>query len=126
MTRQLRAGKGKTGLVLANGGWVTYQHAVCLSSSPRSDGLPYPDTPPLPKYVTDVQIPEIAEQAEGDASIEVRWQAKYTRQTELTGHLHRLIQLSTIVQTSPSEATSWEGSGAAGTAFWRIMLTKRR
>lgn len=72
MTRQLRQGKGKTGLILANGGWVTYQHVVCLSSSPRSDGLPYPDTPPLPKYVTDVQIPKVVEEAEGDAAIEVR------------------------------------------------------
>ena len=71
MTRQLRAGKGKTGLVLANGGWVTYQHVVCLSRSPRSDGLPYPDTSPLPKFVTDVQVPKIAEVAEGDAVIEV-------------------------------------------------------
>lgn len=77
MTRQLRNGKGRTGLVLANGGWVTYQHALCLSSSPRSDGLPYPDTPPLPKYVTDVQIPKVVEEAEGDATIEVSL-AKYT------------------------------------------------
>lgn len=71
MTRQLRQGKGKTGLVLANGGWVTYQHVVCLSKSPRSDGLPYPNASPLPKYVTDVFVPPIAEQAEGDATIEV-------------------------------------------------------
>lgn len=71
MTRQLRDGKGKTGLVLANGGWVTYQHVVCLSRSPRSDGLPYPDASPLPKFVTDVQVPKIAEVADGDAIIEV-------------------------------------------------------
>lgn len=71
MTRQLRQGKGKTGLILANGGWVTYQHVLCLSRSPRSDGLPYPDANPLPKYVTDVFIPKIAEQAEGNATIEV-------------------------------------------------------
>lgn len=72
MTRLLRQGKGKTGLVLANGGWVTYQHVICLSRSPRSDGLPYPDANPLPKYVTDVFVPKIAEQAEGEATIEVR------------------------------------------------------
>lgn len=71
MTRRLREGKGKTGLVLANGGWVTYQHVICLSRSPRSDGLPYPDANPLPKYVTDVFVPSIAEQADGDATIEV-------------------------------------------------------
>jgi hypothetical protein len=71
MTRQLRAGKGKNGLVLANGGWVTYEHVLCLSRSPRSDGLPYPDEAPLPEVVKDVQIPQVEEQAEGAAIIEV-------------------------------------------------------
>jgi hypothetical protein len=71
MTRQLRAGKGKNGLVLANGGWITYEHALCLSRSPRSDGLPYPNEAPLPEVVKDVQIPRIVEEAEGAAIIEV-------------------------------------------------------
>lgn len=70
MTRQLRAGKGKTGLVLANGGVATYQAVVCLSRSPRRDGLPYPDCNPLPDMITDVQTPSIAVQAEGDAIVE--------------------------------------------------------
>lgn len=70
MTRQLRAGKGKNGLVLANGGVATYQAVVCLSRSPRRDGLPYPDQNPLPEMITDVQTPTIAAQAEGDATIE--------------------------------------------------------
>jgi hypothetical protein len=75
MTRLLRNptnGAPKTGLVLANGGWCTYQHVLCLSRSPRTDGLPYPDANPLPKYVTDVQVPEIIEEADGEAIIEVR------------------------------------------------------
>ena len=72
MTRQLRQGRGKTGLVLANGGVVTYQAAVCLSSSPRRDGLPYPEANPLPDLVKDVQTPTVDEKAEGDATIEVR------------------------------------------------------
>ena len=71
MTRQLRKGNGKIGLVLANGGLVTYQAAICLSSSPRRDGLPYPDINPLPEIVADVQKPTVDEQAEGDAVIEV-------------------------------------------------------
>lgn len=71
MARQLRAGKGKTGVILANGGVATYQNVVCLSTSPRSDGLPYPDHNPLPEYVTDVQVPTIDERAQGDATIEV-------------------------------------------------------
>lgn len=72
MTRQLRRGNGKTGLVLANGGVVTYQAVVCLSSSPRRDGLPYPTAAPLPPTTTDVQIPAVDEHAEGDAVVEVR------------------------------------------------------
>jgi hypothetical protein len=71
MTRQLRHGKGKTGLILANGGVVTYQAVVCLSSSPRRDGLPYPSSAPLSPTVNDVQIPTVDEKAEGDAIIEV-------------------------------------------------------
>ena len=71
MTRQLRQGRGKTGLILANGGVVTYQAVVCLSSSPRRDGLPYPTAQPLPPVVSDVQTPTVDEQAEGDAIVEV-------------------------------------------------------
>ncbi|KAK5175147.1 uncharacterized protein LTR77_000284 [Saxophila tyrrhenica] len=70
MVRQLREGKGKNGLVLANGGVVTYQAAICLSSSPRRDGLPYPSANPLPAAVKDVQTPQVDEKAEGDAIIE--------------------------------------------------------
>lgn len=94
MTRQLRQSKGKTGLVLANGGWVTYQHILCLSRSPRIDGLPYPDANPLPKYVTDVFVPPIAEQAEGDARIEVSPSQLSTATGMLTGSpdIHRRIR----------------------------------
>ncbi|KAK0276805.1 hypothetical protein LTR35_010199 [Friedmanniomyces endolithicus] len=70
MTRQLRKGNGQTGLILANGGVVTYQYAVCLSTKPRRDGQPYPDRNPLPEYVTDVQVPAIEEKADGSATIE--------------------------------------------------------
>jgi len=71
MVRQLRNGNGKTGLVLANGGVVTYQNVICLSSSPRPDGSPYPDKKPLPETVADVQRPSVDERADGDAIIEV-------------------------------------------------------
>ncbi|KAJ6260116.1 LOW QUALITY PROTEIN: hypothetical protein Dda_4337 [Drechslerella dactyloides] len=70
MTRQLRGGsKRKNGLVLANGGVVTYQHVVCLSTQPRVDGSAYPDNP-LPKVIDDVPVPQIDELAEGEAVIE--------------------------------------------------------
>ncbi len=71
MTRQLRAGKGKHGLVLANGGVMTYQHVICLSSSPRGDRSLYPASPPLPDVITDVPVPTVQVEAEGEASIEV-------------------------------------------------------
>lgn len=78
MVRQLRQGKGKTGLVLANGGVATYEHVVCLSRSPRKDGLPYPSESPLPPLITDIQIPKVDETAEGDASVET-YTVEYAR-----------------------------------------------
>ena len=71
MVRQLRTGNGKNGMVLANGGVATYQHVVCLSTRPKADGLAYPQENPLPEYVEDLPVPQIAAQAEGDAVIEV-------------------------------------------------------
>ena len=91
MVRQLRAGKGKTGLVLANGGWVTYQHVLLMSRSPRHDGLPYPDEDPLPKSVTDVQVPHIVEQANGEAIIEVSAHISLAPFNVLTMATSRLI-----------------------------------
>ena len=71
MVRELRADKGKIGLILANGGLATYQSVVCLSRSPRRDGLRYPSSNPLPAVITDIQVPVIDDQAHGDAIIEV-------------------------------------------------------
>lgn len=70
MVRELREGKSKTGLVLANGGMVTYQYVVCLSSSPRKS--PYPERNPLPDILNENPVPSIDEKAEGEAIIEVR------------------------------------------------------
>ncbi|KAF2840135.1 hypothetical protein M501DRAFT_952176 [Patellaria atrata CBS 101060] len=70
MTRALRHGPSTTGLILANGGVLTYQHAVCLSSKPRADGKPYPDHNPLPLVLDDVPGPPVEAQAEGEAVIE--------------------------------------------------------
>lgn len=71
MVRKLRTGKGKNGLVLANGGVITYQYVVCLSSTPRNDSSPYPEENPLPDTITDWYVPPIDEAAEGEATIEV-------------------------------------------------------
>jgi hypothetical protein len=72
MARKLRAGDGTYGLVLANGGVLTYQHVICLSSRPRADGRPYPTQNPLPSILENNTAPTIAEIAEGEAIIEVR------------------------------------------------------
>lgn len=70
MTRALRDGKGKTGLVMCNGGVLSYQHVVVLSKEPRREGA-YPQESPLPVRITDVPVPAIAAEAEGEAVVEV-------------------------------------------------------
>lgn len=71
MVRQLRIGRAKNGLILANGGVMTYQHVVCLSSQHRKDSSPYPDQNPLPDVISDTPVPHIDNLAEGEALIEV-------------------------------------------------------
>ncbi|EPS44194.1 hypothetical protein H072_1830 [Dactylellina haptotyla CBS 200.50] len=70
LTRQLRSGRGTTAMVLANGGVATYQHVVCISTQPRARNSPYPKENPLPKTITNVQVPPIDETPEGEAIIE--------------------------------------------------------
>ena len=72
MVRQLRQCENHhNGLILANGGVLTYQHALCLTNHPRRDGSPYPMKNPLPDQLEDVRVPAIAIAAEGEAIIEV-------------------------------------------------------
>ncbi|TGO31955.1 hypothetical protein BHYA_0375g00070 [Botrytis hyacinthi] len=64
MTRQLRNQRDQlsnhknagvsNGLILANGGVLTYQHVVCLSTQPKSEGNKYQDGNPCPKIVQNV------------------------------------------------------------------------
>ena len=65
ITRQLRSGKGRHGLVLANGGVLSYQHAVCLSTLP-GDGA-YPNGT---RAVDTDATPAVDETASGSAMIE--------------------------------------------------------
>jgi hypothetical protein len=69
MVRELRQGKVRNGLVLANGGMVTYQYVVCLSN--KAPTSPYPERNPLPDRLDDEPIPTVDEKAEGEAVIEV-------------------------------------------------------
>ncbi|EED23569.1 conserved hypothetical protein [Talaromyces stipitatus ATCC 10500] len=82
IVRQLRkpSSKKQHGLVLANGGVLTYQHVICLSRHPRKDGGTYPTTNPLPETLTDLPMPKILENAEGEATIET-----YTIEYNRTG-----------------------------------------
>ncbi|KAF2759840.1 NAD(P)-binding protein [Pseudovirgaria hyperparasitica] len=77
MVRQLRAKKGTTGLILANGGVLSYQHVVCLSSTPRVDGAAYPSKAPLSAHI-DVPSPEVDEAADGAAVVET-YTVEYNR-----------------------------------------------
>ncbi|POR34814.1 Uncharacterized protein TPAR_05013 [Tolypocladium paradoxum] len=78
MSRALRSRKHKTGLILANGGVLTHQHALCLSAQPRRDGRVYPSTNPLP-VIADESRPPFAESAQGPATIET-YTVEYDRQ----------------------------------------------
>ncbi|ATY59631.1 acetyl-acetyltransferase [Cordyceps militaris] len=69
MTRALRSRRYNNGLILANGGMLTHQYAVCLSTQPRQDGQDYPAKNPLPLVVPDA-APLFAEDASGPATIE--------------------------------------------------------
>jgi len=106
MTRQLRQGKGRNGLILANGGWVTYQHVICLSTMRRRGGAAYPDKAPLPDRLTDVPVPPVDVKVEGeqDAVIEtytVEFNRDNTpREAYIVG---RLKYSSTSPSTSPSK-----------------------
>jgi hypothetical protein len=76
MTRQLRqrksTGVDSNGLILANGGVMTYQHVVILSSRPKQDRSPYPSADPLSADPSKDPAPTIEEEAKGEAIIEVR------------------------------------------------------
>jgi len=70
MVRQLRIGKGRYGLILANGGVLSYQHVLILSSQPPRNRA-YPERNPLPECITDIPTPPIEDKPEGAAVIEV-------------------------------------------------------
>lgn len=69
MTRQLRAGRGRKGLVLCNGGVLSYQHVIVLGTRPRAS--PYPVRDALPEVLSDVEVPPLAEGAQGECVVEV-------------------------------------------------------
>ena len=70
MVRELRKafGQPRHGLVLANGGVLTHEYVVVLSSRPQKNHSPYPAEF---HHKTDWYTPPFDEKAEGEANIEV-------------------------------------------------------
>jgi hypothetical protein len=97
MTRLLRQGKGRNGLILANGGVMTYQHVVILSTMRRPGGSAYPQDDPLPEFVTGVSVPQIEAVVRGgeqDAVVEVCSHSGDWQNMTMTILIHnRLISL---------------------------------
>ncbi|KAI6715055.1 hypothetical protein JHW43_002421 [Diplocarpon mali] len=92
MVRVLRKGESSRGLVLANGGMLTSQYVVCLSSQARTS--PYPDRNPLPAHLEGEPAPAIEEAAEGDAVVET-YTVEFARDgTPRQGHIVGRLQRS--------------------------------
>lgn len=72
VTRRLRDSRGKKkAMVLCNGGVLSYQHVVILGNEPRPDDeAVYPDENPLPAKITDVAVPRVAVEPQGEAIVE--------------------------------------------------------
>lgn len=71
MSRQIRTGKISNGLVLANGGVLSYQHAICLSSRQSKFRSEYPDSRNISDTVVGDYVPSVDTFAEGEATVEV-------------------------------------------------------
>ncbi|KAJ5215385.1 Thiolase [Penicillium cinerascens] len=98
MVRRLRQGAGHNGLILANGGFLSYQHAICISTQPRKTPDSYPDSRALHSGPAD-PIPPIDSEAEGEAKIET-YTVEFNRDGSpeqayivgrLTGSNHRFL-----------------------------------
>jgi hypothetical protein len=71
MSRHIRQKKSRNGLILANGGMLTYQHVILLSSEPRRDGSSYPEQNPLPENLESEPHPDMDMETGGEVVIEV-------------------------------------------------------
>ncbi|KAG5999707.1 hypothetical protein E4U21_006388, partial [Claviceps maximensis] len=105
-----------TGLVLANGGMLTYQHAIYLSASSQGDRRDYAKRNPLPTSV-DEYSPSFINAGEGPAVIE------YNRDGDpvtglivarLLGSGQRFIVNHGDEQTLPDSPTSRQSVGKSG------------
>ncbi|RBR26855.1 uncharacterized protein FIESC28_00436 [Fusarium coffeatum] len=85
MARVIRHGKYQNGLVLANGGVLSWQHAICLSAQPKRDGSPYESSTFLDNGQLS-QGPEFTAKAEGEAIIET-YTVDHDRSGPKLGHV---------------------------------------
>lgn len=126
MVRQIRAGRFRTGLVLANGGVATYQHVVCLSRRPRADGSAYPARNPLPELIDDLPVPVIAEQAEGEATVEV----SHSPPSALAFLLHGFCRVGMLIRAAYAQTYTVDfgrdGRPALGHVVGRLKRSGHR
>ncbi len=117
MVRMLRTGQGRNGLILANGGMLTYQHALCLSTRPRRDGSAYPERNPLPTHMTDIAVPAVTTHAEGEAIIEV---------SLLCNPLHSSNMTLTFIDQTYTVEFDRSGTPAKGFVVGRLASNNHR
>lgn len=128
MVRRLRQGSGRNGLILANGGFLSYQHALCLAVSPRKEQTCYPDSRRFESSPSD-PIPPIDSEAEGRAKIEVRGTSPALRLSVSRVYLlmpFRHTLLNSAETGIHNEPTLWAVFWTTTIAFWRTMATRRR
>lgn len=125
MVRQLRGLHDRVdaanGLVLANGGVLTSENAISLSTRPRSSNSIYPLDDQIPSHLVPVPgPPPVSTGVEGEAIIEVG--VHYDSQIRTLGaNGERHTPSSTIGRISHDSVMSYVDSSEMDTARLRIM-----
>lgn len=79
MTRALRRGDGRTGLLYGNGEYLTKHHGLLLSTEPAAGRYPRGPGQDLQAEIDALPVPDVVEQAEGPARIET-YTVRYDRE----------------------------------------------
>lgn len=107
LVRRLRQGSARNALILANGGFLSYQHAICISTQPRRNQRAYPDSRALPSGSTG-SIPPIDLEAEGKAQVEVSLSVS---------HLHSQSRVSDVLISSQTYTVEFGRDGSPQKAY---------
>jgi hypothetical protein len=127
MARQLRAGSARNGLILANGGFLSYQHAICISNRPRRDGSQYPDSSIFNTTIPD-PIPPMDLEAEGKSQIEVStscFNLNFGLALVLILTLNRHIPLNSVVMGVRLLRILWAVCQGVTIDFWPTMVMRK-